>query len=65
MVDITKEEFWDNKYEEVSKKDKEKSKLREFIAKNKIIATLLLSFAILMTINTVLIYNFLRVLTNM
>ena len=22
MIDITKEEFWDNKYEEVSKKEK-------------------------------------------
>ena len=33
MVDITKEEFWDNKYEEVSKKEKGKSKLREFIEK--------------------------------
>jgi len=65
MVDITKEEFWDNKYEEVSKKEKEKSKVKEFILKNKIIVTLLLSFGILMAINTILIYNFFKVLTNM
>ena len=65
MVDITKEEFWDNKYEEVSKKEKEKSKVKEFILKNKIIVTLLISFGILMTINTILIYNFFKVLTNM
>ena len=65
MVDITKEEFWDNRYEEVSKKEKEKSKIKEFILKNKIIATLLISFGILMTINTILIYNFFKVLTNM
>ena len=65
MVDITKEEFWDNKYEEVSKKEKEKSKLREIISKNKIVVTLLVSFGILMTINTILIYNFFRILTEM
>jgi len=65
MVDITKEEFWDNKYEEVSKKEKEKSKVKEFILKNKIIVTLLISFGILMAINTILIYNFFKVLTNM
>ena len=60
MVDITKEEFWDNKYEEVSKKEKEKSKIKELIVKNRIIVTLLISFGILMTINTVLIYNFFK-----
>ena len=65
MVDITKEEFWDNKYEEVSKKEKENSKVKDFIVKNKIIVTLLISFGILMTINTILIYNFFKVLTNM
>lgn len=65
MVDITKEEFWDNKYEEVSKKKKENSKMREFILKNKIIIGLFISFGILMTINTVLIYNFFKILVNM
>ena len=65
MVDITKEEFWDNKYEEVSKKEKEKSKAKEFILKNKIIVTLLVSFGILMAINTILIYNFFKILTEM
>ena len=65
MVDITKEEFWDNKYEEVSKKEKERSKVKEFILKNRIIVTLLVSFGILMAINTILIYNFFKVLTEM
>ena len=65
MVDITKEEFWDNKYEDISKKEKENSKVKEFILKNKIIVTLLVSFGILMTINTILIYNFFKVLTEM
>jgi len=65
MVDITKEEFWENKYEEVSKKEKEKNKIKEIILKNKIIVTLLGIFGILMAINTILIYNFFKVLTNM
>lgn len=65
MVDITKEEFWDNRYEEVSKKEKEGSKVKEFISKNKVIVALLVSFGILMAINTILIYNFFKVLTDM
>ena len=62
MVDITKEEFWENRYEEVSKK--EKSKIKEFFLKNKTIAILLIGFGIVMTINTILIYNFFKILTN-
>ena len=62
MVDITKEEFWDNKYEEVAKKEKGKSKLREFIKRNKVITGLLIGFGLIMTINTILIYNFFKML---
>lgn len=65
MVDITKEEFWDNRYEEVSKREKQESKVKEFILKNKVIVTLLVSFGILMAINTILIYNFLKMLIEM
>ena len=65
MVDITKEEFWDNKYEEITRKEKTKSKLSEFVIKNKILVALLISFGILMTINTILIYNFFKILTEM
>jgi len=65
MVDITKEEFWDNKYEEITRKEKAKSKLSEFVIKNKILVALLISFGILMAINTILIYNFFKVLTEM
>ena len=65
MIDITKDEFWDNKYEEVLKKEKEKSKLREFITRNKVITGLLIGFGVLMTINSILIYNFFKILTEM
>ena len=65
MVDITKEEFWENRYEEVSKKEKQNSKIKGFFLKNKVIAILLISFGILMAINTILIYNFFRMLMNM
>lgn len=60
MIDITKEKFWNYKYEEISKK--EENKIKEFISKNKVIITLLVSFGILMVINTVLIYNFFKIL---
>ena len=65
MIDITKEEFWDNKYEEVSKKEKRSNRVAEFIVKHKIITILLVSLALLITVNTILIYNFFRIFTNM
>ncbi len=65
MVDITKEEFWENRYEEVSKKEKQNSKIKEFISRHKVITTLLISLGILMTVNTILIYNFFKILTEM
>lgn len=65
MVDITKEEFWDNRYDEVSRKEKQNSKIKELIIKHKLIITLLISLGILMTINTILIYNFFKILTEM
>ena len=62
MIDITKEELWDNtKYEEISRKE---SKLKNLIRKNKIMSVLLISLAILMTLNTVLIYKFFTILQN-
>ena len=29
MIDITKDEFWENRYQEVSKKEKENSKIKK------------------------------------
>ena len=62
MIDITKDEFWENSYREVEKKEKKNSKLLNTIKNHKIITVLLISFGILMTINTVLIYNFFKIL---
>ena len=64
MMDITKDEFWENRYQEVSKKEKENSKVKEFILKHKIITMLLIGLGILMTVNTILIYKFFRILIN-
>ena len=64
MIDITKDEFWETSYGEVEKKEKKNSKLLNTIKKHKIVTVLLISFGILMAINTVLIYNFFRILTN-
>ena len=65
MIDITRDEFWENSYGEVEKKEKKNNKLLNIIKKHKIITVLLISFGILMAINTVLIYNFFKVLINM
>lgn len=62
MIDITKEEFWDNKYEEVSKTEKRNNRVSEFITKHKVITVLLVSLGLLITANTILIYNFFKIL---
>lgn len=62
MVDITKEEFWDSKYEETSRIERKENKVRQFINNHKIITALLISLSILIAINTILIYNFFIIL---
>ena len=62
MIDITKDEFWDDKYEETSRIERKENKVKQFIIKHKIITTLLVSLSILVAINTILIYNFFRIL---
>ena len=62
MIDITKDEFWDAKYEETSRRERKENKVKQFIIKHKIITTLLVSLSILVAINTILIYNFFRIL---
>ncbi len=65
MVDITKDEFWENKYEEVVTKEKKNNKVKDFITRHKIITTLLVSLSVLITANVILIYNFFKILANM
>ena len=65
MIDITKEEFWETRYEELTQREEKDNKLIKTIKNNKFITTLLISLAILMTINTILIYNFFSILSNM
>lgn len=62
MVDITKEEFWDSKYEETSRIEKKENKVKQFIINHKTITALLISLSILIAINTILIYNFFIIL---
>lgn len=62
MIDITKDEFWDDKYEEVTKLKKKENKVKEFITKHKLITALLILLGIFMIANTILIYNFFRIL---
>ena len=65
MVDITKDEFWENKYEEVTKNKKKDSKLTRFIDNNKWIMLLIASFLLLAISNGFLIYNFVKILRKM
>ena len=67
MIDITKDEFWDNRYEEVSKNEKEKktSKLKSLISRNKALTMLIILFSLLSISNILLIYNFFRVLDSL
>ena len=62
MVDITKDEFWESKFEEVSKKRKKDSKLKSYINEHKWIMLLIASFTLLAISNGLLIYNFFRIL---
>ncbi len=65
MIDITKDEFWENRYDELSKTEKKRNKVIDYITKHKILTILLISLGILMTINTILIYNFFRILNKL
>lgn len=65
MVDITKDEFWENKHEEISKKRKKESKLKKTIENHKWIMLLILSFLLLTISNGLLVYNFFRVISKL
>ncbi len=65
MIDITKDEFWESRYDEVSKAKKKNNKIKEFIIKHRIITALLISLSLLMVANTFLICNFFRILSKL
>lgn len=65
MVDITKDEFWENKYEEVITNEKKNNKVKDFITRHKIITTLLVTLTTLIIANVILIYNFFRILAKL
>ena len=64
MVDITKDEFLGNKYENVSKNEKRNrdSKFKKFIEEHKWMILLLASFSLLAISNGLLVYNFFRII---
>lgn len=63
MIDITKDEFWETRYEEVTKKEKKNNRVKTFISNHKIIVGLLTGLSVLMSVNIILIYYFLKILT--
>lgn len=62
MIDITKDEFWDSKYEEAIRTEKKENKVKQFIIRHKIITAMIIGLGILVSVNTILIYNFFRIL---
>jgi len=64
MIDITKDDFWVSNSEEVKRTEGNKNKVKDFILKHKLITVLLISLGLLMTVNTVLVYNFFKILTS-
>ena len=60
MVDITKDEFWENKHEEITKKTKNNNKLKNKIKENKWLILLIISFLILAISNGLLIFDFFK-----
>ena len=65
MLDITKDEFWENKFEEVNKEKNKDNKLKNVIKEYKWITLLIASFAILAISNGLLIYNFLKIISKL
>jgi len=59
MVDITKDEFWEEDYQ---KKD---TYIRETIRKNKFLSVSFLILGICVLANIILIYSFFKILTNL
>ena len=61
MVDITKDEYWEGNY-----KEKEKSSfVKKIILKNKFLSVLFLIFGVFMIANTILIYSFFEILSEL
>ena len=62
MIDITREEIWENRDVQIEKN--KNGKLKKFILNHKILTALITALGILITTNTILICNFLKILTN-
>jgi hypothetical protein len=64
MFDITKEEFWEVKDEEVPKVKEQKRSIKEYILSHKLLSIGLLVFGICAFANIVLIYSFFKMIQN-
>ena len=65
MIDITKDEFWENKKEEIITPKRKDNKLRRLINKYKWITVLIIAFLVLTISNGFLIYSFLKLFSEM
>ena len=62
MVDITKDEFWENKCKEVYRNKRRNSKLKKYIDEHKWLILLFASFSLLAISNGLLVYNFFKII---
>lgn len=62
MVDITKEEFWQDEYTQIYTKSSNKKFWTEMIRRHKFLAASLFGFCIFVVIDIMLICNFFKLL---
>lgn len=65
MIDITKDNLFKHRVENITKIKNKSSKADEFIQRNKVIILLVTSFVLLAISNGFLIYNFFRILSKL
>lgn len=65
MVDITKDEFWESRYEEIQTKNYQAGKIKRLINNNKLLTIGVIILSICIVTNIVLIYSFFKILMMM
>ena len=65
MIDITKENFFSERYLEVEKAPRRTNKLKDWVSKNKFMAIGTAVYVIIATINLFLIYYFFKLFSKL
>ena len=62
MIDITKDEFWETRNEEVIRTIGKRNSVKDIILKHKILSAVLIIFSVCIIANLVLIYSFFKMI---